>query len=76
MAILTQLVFSWIVGELNDEQVFTLHTAPYAVRARDVRTLGRSPLQNVPHLGVGVIGKLDDGGRLISKVGKGNILPC
>lgn len=54
-------MLSWLVGELDDQQVPAFSAAPDAVNVRDMGTLCGCPLQEAVHLGVGGVGELDDG---------------
>jgi len=54
-------VLSRVVAELHDQQFSAFRAAPDAVDARDMGALGRRPLQQAVHLGVGGVRELDDG---------------
>lgn len=58
-------MLSWVVAELDDQQVPAFSAAPDAVNVRDVGTLGRCSLQQAVHLGVGGVRELDDGTGLL-----------
>lgn len=51
-------MLSGIVGELDDQQLFSLHAAADAVGSTDLRTLGGRFLQDAEHLLVSVINEL------------------
>lgn len=54
-------MLSWVAGELDDQQIPAFCAASNAVDMRDVGALGRRPLQQAVHLGIGGVGELDDG---------------
>lgn len=73
--LLTQLMLPRVACELDDQQVSALHAASDTVHLRDVRTLGRRPLQQIVHLSVGGVGELYDGaGLLRGQTGPGYLL--
>lgn len=58
-------MLSGVVGELNHQQVSALTAASDAVDVGDVGALGCRPPQEAVHLGIGGVGKLDDGTGLL-----------
>lgn len=66
-ALLTQLMLSRIVWELDHEQLPALHAAADAVGSGNVGALILGFLQDTDHLRVGVIGEVHCGSRLSGK---------
>lgn len=57
----------WIVCELDNQKVPALSAAPNTVDMRDMGALGRCPLQQTVHLGIGCVGELYDGAGLFRR---------
>lgn len=51
-------------GELKDQQLPAVEAAPDAVGLGDVRAAGRRPLQHAHHLGIRVVGEVNEGCRV------------